>query len=510
MDADYERDSGMKRIRSCSVCLILMLGMMCGPQALASRLIILADMGNEPDEVQQMAHMIMCSNEFELEGLIAVSGIYLRPESKDPYRRVLHPELFTEIIDAYAKVYPNLQKHASGWQSPEYLRSIVSTGQPGYGFDDVGQGKSSPGSELIVKAATKDDARPLWIVVNAGSNTLAQAMRDYQATHSQSEVDAFVAKLRVFENGAQDNCGAWICNRFPNIHWLRSNYQTYCYGGPSHEGAINHTGNRQAIGPHTWEPYAYSFIGQHQWALEHIKGNHGPVGRVWPIRQFDGGNISFLEGGGTIPWLGLVNKGLFSIDHPHWGSWSGRFSREKARNYMSKHKRVRDDEEKVGDFSLYKEEADHWINPENGDEYNDIFTPIWRWRRAFFNDFKCRMDWCLNPYDKANHHPVAAFQGDKSDRIVRRPAKPGQTISLDASTSTDPDKDTLAIRWYTYPEAGTYLGKVTILDSKQTEARVTIPADAAGKQIHVILEVKDLNPIASLYDYRRIVIDVSK
>ncbi|MHC4432001.1 MAG: DUF1593 domain-containing protein [Planctomycetota bacterium] len=163
-------------------------------QASTSRLIILADMGNEPDEVQQMVHMIMCSSEFELEGLIAVSGIYLRPESKDPYRRVLHPELFTEIIDAYAKVYPNLQKHASGWHTPEYLRSIVASGQPGYGFDDVDEGKSSPGSELIIKAVTKDDPRPVWIVVNAGSNTLAQALRDYQATHSQAEVDAFVAK----------------------------------------------------------------------------------------------------------------------------------------------------------------------------------------------------------------------------------------------------------------------------------------------------------------------------
>ena len=234
------------------------------------------------------------------------------------------------------------------------------------------------------------------------------------------------------------------------------------------------------------------------------------MGIVWPVRQFNNGNISFLEGGGTVPWLGLVNKGLFSIDHPHWGGWSGRFTREKAENYMSKHPSVRKDEEKVGSFSLYKEEADHWINPENGDEYNDIFTPIWRWRRAFFNDFICRMDWCLNPYDKANHHPVAAFQGDKSDTIIRRQAKPGQTISLDASATTDPDGDTVDIRWYTYPEAGTYAGKVTILDGEQAQASVTIPADAAGKQIHVILEVKDLNPIASLYDYRRIVIDVCK
>ena len=106
------------------------------------RLIILADMGNEPDEEQQMVHMIMCSNEFELEGLIAVTGKYLRPESRNPYKQVTHPELFVNIIDAYAKVLDNLKKHASGWQDPEYLKSIVATGQKGYGIADVGDGKT--------------------------------------------------------------------------------------------------------------------------------------------------------------------------------------------------------------------------------------------------------------------------------------------------------------------------------------------------------------------------------
>ncbi|MCG8515579.1 MAG: hypothetical protein MI740_15675 [Halanaerobiales bacterium] len=63
------------------------------------RVIILADMGNEPDEVQQMTHMITCSNEMDVEGLIAVTGKYLRPESKEEYRRVTHPELFIQIIE---------------------------------------------------------------------------------------------------------------------------------------------------------------------------------------------------------------------------------------------------------------------------------------------------------------------------------------------------------------------------------------------------------------------------
>ena len=33
------------------------------------RLIVLADMGNEPDEMQQILHLLICSNEVELEGL---------------------------------------------------------------------------------------------------------------------------------------------------------------------------------------------------------------------------------------------------------------------------------------------------------------------------------------------------------------------------------------------------------------------------------------------------------
>jgi len=495
----------MKALRSVVIVILVCLS---GGVRARDRMIVMADMGNEPDEEQQMVHMIICNNEFDLEGLIAVTGKYLQPSSRDPYKRVTHPELFTKIVDAYAEVYQNLKKHASGWHDPDYLHSIVVAGQAGYGTQDVGDGKSSPGSELIIKAVTRDDQRPIWVVVNAGSNTLAQALHDYRKTHTQAEVDAFVAKVRVFENGAQDNAGAWICAKFPKIHWIRSNYQTYCYGGPANDGMRDNSGSRNNLGPHTWEPYEYSGLGQHQWALEHIKGNHGPMGRVWPLRQFSSGRIHFLEGGGTIPWLGLVNQGLFSIEHPHWGGWSGRFSREKAVNYWSKHKSVRVDEEKVAPFAVYKEVADRWVNPDNGQVYEDIFTPVWRWRRAFFNDFVCRMDWCKNPYGKANHHPVAAVNGDKSDTIVRLTARPGEVVTLDATATTDPDGDEVDVLWWIYAEAGTYDGEVTVADPKQVRTDVTIPRDAAGRQIHIILEVKDNNPIASLYDYRRIVMDV--
>ena len=75
-------------------------------------------------------------------------------------------------------------------------------------------------------------------------------------------------------------------------------------------------------------------------------------------------------------------------------------------------------------------------------------------------------------------------------------------------TAIDPDGDKLKFKWYVYPEAGTYKEKIYIIDDTDSIARVIIPKDASGKQIHIVLEVADTNRIASLFDYRRIVINV--
>ncbi|MHC4608490.1 MAG: hypothetical protein ACYTAF_16385 [Planctomycetota bacterium] len=82
-------------------------------------------------------------------------------------------------------------------------------------------------------------------------------------------------------------------------------------------------------------------------------------------------------------------------------------------------------------------------------------------------------------------------------------------MELDASASRDPDGDAVAYSWYVYPEAGTYAGTVEVRDAAEPRAGLRIPDDAAGRQIHVILEVADDSAIVSLKSYRRIVIDVS-
>ncbi len=184
-----------------------------------ARLIILADMGNEPDEMQQMTHMLVCSNSFDLEGLIAVTGKFLHPGRESPRKRETQPELILELIDAYEQVRPNLLEHGEGWPHADHLRAITKHGQSGYGIAHVGEGKTSEGVQLILEVLAKADPRPIWVVVNAGSNTLAQALYEIKTTRPAHELRQAVAKLRVFENGSQDSAGAWITSQFPlNIY----------------------------------------------------------------------------------------------------------------------------------------------------------------------------------------------------------------------------------------------------------------------------------------------------
>ncbi|MEO6245698.1 MAG: DUF1593 domain-containing protein, partial [Opitutaceae bacterium] len=198
------------------------------------RLIVMTDIGHDPDDEQQIVHLLACANEVEIEGLITTTGRFFRPNPTDSTKWLM-PHLLHGIIDGYEKVYPNLQLHATGWPTPAHLRAVVANGNTGNGMSDVGEGRWSRGARLVTAAVLKPDPRPLHIVLNGGANTLAQSLFEYRAAHSSAEVTDFVSKLRVFDNQGQDEAGAWICHEFPAIHWIRGVTQTRAFGGPAND-----------------------------------------------------------------------------------------------------------------------------------------------------------------------------------------------------------------------------------------------------------------------------------
>ena len=468
------------------------------------RLIILTDMENEPDDSQTMVRLLMYANELDIEGLIAVTSCWLP--------NTVYPEAIADRIEAYNLVRANLLQHAPNWPTREYLLDRTAGGQRDFGMKGVGTGKSTAGSELIIKALQMDDPRPVHFAINAGANTLSQALWDINERYGEEDVARWVAKVRVYDDSGQDDGGAWMCHTFPDLFYVRSRCQIFGLYGP-----------RIGAGPDCWAP-----LDQYDWVETNVRRRHGILGALYPQRQHKDGQADFIEGGGTGSWIGLVNKGLYDPAEISWGGWGGRFSWDKVQVTAGQPK-ARPLEEQYYPFLMYPQADDmSWLfdGPDegwkgfsgyrdDGTMYNKDFHAIWRWRSAHLNEFKARMDWCVAPYEQANHNPVAAFYGDQNRTIVRLEVEPGEQIKLDASKSWDPDKklrylaENLAFKWYPYPEAGTYDGPIKIADSTDPVAAMQVPADSSGKQIQVILEVNDQHPDAPLTSYRRIVMDVA-
>ena len=480
-------------------------GLAAGPAELVSvealpksRVIVLTDMLNEPDDSQTMVRLLMYANEMDIEGLIAVSSChqYAGKNDENPERNEVQPEAIIERIKAYGQVRDNLLLHDVGWPTVEALLAVVGAGPSGYGMWDVGDGHSTSGSELIIKALLRDDSRPLYVCINAGANTLAQALWDLEQRVENAVFQKCLGKLRVYDDAGQDNAGAWIARTYPKIHYLRSQNQVFSF--------------MNGKGPLTWDDSLYPGEGQHLWAMEHVMTGHGPLGALYPVRKryLRPTEWHTVEGGGTSTWIGHVNHGLYHPEQPTWGGWGGRFQVDKQENVLALQLRWADlveTEDPYKPFYMIPEAADQWTDPETGILYEGEDVPIFRWRRAYQSDFQARMDWCVKPREEANHNPVASVNGDCTDGLVRISAKPREVVRLDAADSYDPDGDCLFYRWFPYPEAGSYSGPMPDrLDSAVYD--LVVENAMPGDTLHMILEVRDLSEIAPMTDYRRVII----
>lgn len=462
----------MKRISF----LVVVLFLSFSAQAQKPRLIVLTDIGQDPDDEQSMVRLLHYANEFRIEGLIATADNNSAHETA-----VIRDDIIHEMIDDYAKCVGNFRIHADGFPTTEYLRSKVKKGNDKGGTNVplenfIGDEFDTEGSEWIISVVDAPNPQPVCISVWGGAADLAQALWKVRNTRSTSEVENFVRKLRVYFIAKQDASNQWIIDNFPDL-WLILN--------------LDESGD-------TWKS---SFRGMFwggdmsntskEWIHKNIHG-HTELANNYPDKTYTGGESKnphmALKEGDTPSFLYFLPNGLNAVEHPEWGGWGGRFKEIESNLY-------RDAEDTVFDIS-------------EGKTITSSRATVFRWRDDFQNDFMARIDWGATPeYSAANHPPLAVVNGDIGNKPLHIFASPRKKIKLDAIISHDPDRDDLTIDWFQYREAGTYNGEVKIRTRRKAKARVRIPKDAAGTTIHIICKVSD-DGTPSLCGYKRVIIEV--
>ena len=106
------------------------------PYAERNRVVVLTDIANEPDDQMSMVRFLLYSNELDVEELVAGTSTWMR--------NTVRPDVITTLIDAYARVRPNLEKHAPGYPDPEALRRLVTSGQTAFGMAGVEPARCRP------------------------------------------------------------------------------------------------------------------------------------------------------------------------------------------------------------------------------------------------------------------------------------------------------------------------------------------------------------------------------
>jgi hypothetical protein len=428
------------------------------------RLIVLTDIGGDPDDQQSLVRLLLYSNNLDIDGLIA-SAAGTPGELKE---KVTKPELIREIVEAYGFVRPNLVQHAKGYPPVDELLSVIKSGNPIRGLAGIGEGKDTEGSNWIIAMADQNDPRLLNIAIWGGQTDLAQALWRVRNDRSPEDLQKFIRKLRVHDIADQDRIVDWIWREFPTLWYIldkaadSKDKRTAAFRGMYLGGDMKLTST--------------------EWINANIKQQHGPLGALYPMKTFTDPNpYKTMKEGDSPSWLYFLANGLNDAAHPSWGGWGGRFELQRDQ--------------------LYRDA------PDTVEGVTEARASVWRWRPAFQNDFAARMDWCVKSFADVNHRPKAVVGNIEGTAPIRFTASAGASLKLDASASSDPDKDRLAFNWWIYPEASSVIPTGKLEGAKTAQATLHIPKDAAAGDWHIILEVIDDGEPA-LTSYRRVIVAV--
>ena len=424
---------------------------------------VIATTDGEIDDRSSMVRFLMYASEYDVAGIIQVNSNAQRSGHSDE-------KWIEEQIAAYKQQLPNLRVHHPDFPDAEALLKVLKVGNEN--SSDFGKSPAviadSVGTQHIIKVLLDDDPRPVHILAWGGANTQASALWQIKQNYSAADYKKAAAKAVLYCIWFQDKAGDFIVKEFPEV-------KIYGAGRPERDGSWRDVWDYRSVDGKkggdrdSANPKDIQVLMDDPWLKMNITTHHGPLGALYPQ--------SWTSEGDTPSFMTLVDNGLRQDMDYTLGGWGGR--------------------------AIY---ADGNYMEDGADDNNgkaDMHYTFFRWLKAVQADWAARADWMVAAnYEDANHQPDAQVVGD----LVRAVSQ-GETITLDASPTTDPDGDGLTFKWWQYYEADSVKAKVLITnDHLQKGASFVIPNES-GKQVQIILEVKDSGTPA-LTRYQRLLFNI--
>ena len=127
------------------------------------RLLVLTDIGGDPDDQQTLVRLLVHANEFDIHGIIPE---HWRPGHKQTPEEQM--ALVRRTLRAYGQVRDTLRQHAPGYPTEAHLQSVLKRGKSNVPFaldrdtvrdvsHLVGPGMDTEGSSWIVDLIDRPD-----------------------------------------------------------------------------------------------------------------------------------------------------------------------------------------------------------------------------------------------------------------------------------------------------------------------------------------------------------------